>query len=314
MGAAELLIIAIIAVAILLVLVITLEVPAFLALLLVSMGTGLATGIPLANVVPVMIAGMGKVLGSVAIVVGLGSMLGRLIEVSGGADNLARRFTEALGPERVIAALTAAAFILGIPVFFDVAFIIVAPIVFAFAKVAGINPVKVALPVGAVLLTVHVALPPHPGPVAAAALLSADVGLVTLVGLVISALVGVVGFFAAKMFRVDKIVLGPSPATEAVSDEAGSPDLAKPRETVPTAGSVVFMIVLPIMLIMIGSVAATILPKGHALLPILSFIGAPATALLIALVVAYLWIGRTARWSKKERSSIADSALSLIHI
>lgn len=314
MGAAELLIIAIIAVAILLVLVITLEVPAFLALLLVSMGTGLATGIPLTNVVPVMIAGMGKVLGSVAIVVGLGSMLGRLIEVSGGADNLARRFTEALGPERVIAALTAAAFILGIPVFFDVAFIIVAPIVFAFAKVAGINPVKVALPVGAVLLTVHVALPPHPGPVAAAALLSADVGLVTLVGLVISALVGVVGFFAAKMFRVDQIVLGPSPATEAVSDQAGSPDLAKPRETVPTAGSVVFMIVLPILLIMIGSVAATILPKGHALLPILSFIGAPATALMIALVVAYLWIGRTARWSKKERSSIADSALPIVAI
>jgi len=314
MGAAALLIIAIVAVAILLFLVITLQVPAFLALLLVSMGTALATGIPMVDVVPVMIAGMGKVLGSVAIVVGLGSMLGRLIEVSGGADNLARRFTEALGPERVIAALTAAAFILGIPVFFDVAFIFVAPIVFAFAKVAGLNPVKVALPVGAVLLTVHVALPPHPGPVAAAALLSADVGLVTLAGLVICALVGVVGFFAAKMFRVDNIVLGPSPASEAVSDQAESAALSRPRDTVPTAASVVFMIILPILLIMIGSVAATILPKGHPALPVASFIGAPATALMIALVVAYLWIGRKAQWSKNERSSIADSALPIVAV
>lgn len=72
------------------VVVIKVELPAFVAMLLVSMGTALATGIPLDNVVPVMVAGMGKVLGSVAIVVGLGSMLGRLIEVSGGADHLAR--------------------------------------------------------------------------------------------------------------------------------------------------------------------------------------------------------------------------------
>lgn len=314
MGAAALLIIAIISVAILLFLVIKLELPAFVALLLVSMGTALATGIPMTNVVPVMIAGMGKVLGSVAIVVGLGSMLGRLIEVSGGADNLARRFTEALGPEHVIAALTAAAFILGIPVFFDVAFIIVAPIVFAFAKVAGLNPVKVALPVGAVLLVVHVALPPHPGPVAAAALLNADVGLVTLAGLVICALVGVVGFFAAKMFRVDNIVLGPSPATEAVSNQASPAALSKPSQTVPSAASVVFMIILPILLIMIGSVAATLLPKGHPALPVASFIGAPATALIIALIVAYLWIGQKAQWSKSERSSIADSALPIVAI
>jgi gluconate:H+ symporter, GntP family len=314
MGAATLLILAIIAIAVLLALVIKLEVPAFVALLLVSMGTALATGIPMADVVPVMVAGMGKVLGPVAIVVGLGSMLGRLIEVSGGADNLARRFTEVLGSGRVIAALTAAAFILGIPVFFDVAFIIIAPIVFAFAKVAGINPLKIALPVGAVLLNVHVVLPPHPGPVAAAAVVGADVGLVTLIGLMICALVGVVGFFAAKIFNVDNIVLGPSPATEAISDQVASTDLPGTKETVPSAASVVFLIILPILLIMFGSVAATILPTGHAFLSFSSFIGAPATALMIGLLAAYLWIGRKARWSKSQRGSIADSALPIVAI
>jgi GntP family gluconate:H+ symporter len=312
MGVAALLTTAIVAVAVLLVLVITLRVPAFVALLLVSMGTALVAGIPMSNVPSVMVAGMGKVLGSVAIVVGLGSMLGRLIEVSGGADNLARRFTEVLGSGRVIAALTAAAFILGIPVFFDVAFIIFAPIIFAFAKIAKINPMKIALPVGAVLLNVHVALPPHPGPVAAAALLSADVGLVTVVGLVICAVVGVVGFFAAKMFNVDAIVLGPSPATEAIADEgaAGTSQSA----LVPGAASVVMLIVLPILLIMIGSVAATVLPKGHPFLPFASFIGAPVTALMIGLLVAYIVIGNKTRWSKSERSLIADSALPIVAI
>lgn len=314
MGTAALLTIAILAVAVLLILVIKLELPAFVALLLVSMGTALVTGIPMANVVPVMVAGMGKVLGSVAIVVGLGSMLGRLIEVSGGADNLARRFTEVLGTHRVVAALTAASFILGIPVFFDVGFIILAPIVFGFAKVAKIHPMKIALPVGAALLTVHVALPPHPGPVAAAALLNADVGLMTLVGLVICAIVAVVGFFVAKIFKVDQLILGPSPATEAIADEATQNRPTETKGTVPSAATVVMLIVLPILLIMVGSVAATVLPKGHEMLPFASFIGAPATALMIGLLVAYLLIGNTAQWDKRQRGLIADSALPIVAI
>lgn len=301
--------IALAAVAVLLILVIKAELPAYVALLLVSMGTAVVTGIAIDEVVPVMIAGMGKVLGSVAIVVGLGSMLGRLIEVSGGADHLARTFTEKLGRTRVVAALTIAAFILGIPVFFDVGFIILAPIVFGFAKVADLNPLKLALPVGAILLTVHVALPPHPGPVAAAAQIGADVGLVTLVGLAISAVVGVVGFFTAKLFKVDKIVLGASPASDATV-AVEEPDTAK----VPSAGTVVALIVLPIMLIMVGSTLLTVLPEGSALRPYASFVGAPTTALLLGLLVAYLVIGNKAQWNKTRRSHVAESALPIVAI
>ncbi|MFZ1409953.1 MAG: GntP family transporter [Micropruina sp.] len=314
MDAATLLLIALAAVGVMLVLVIKVELPAFVAMLMVSMGTALVTGIPLANVVPVMVAGMGKVLGSVAIVVGLGSMLGRLIEVSGGADHLARTFTEKLGQKRVVAALTIAAFILGIPVFFDVGFIILAPIVFGFAKVARLNPLNVALPVGAVLLTVHVALPPHPGPVAAAAQVQADVGLVTLIGLIICALVGVVGFYATKLFKLDKIVLGDSPASEATIVPTTEVEAMEKRHTVPGAGTVVGLIVLPIALIMIGSVLLTVLPKEDALRPFASFVGAPTTALLIGLLVAYVVVGNKAKWGKSQRSSISDSALPIVAI
>lgn len=329
MGTAALLLTAVAAVIVLLILVIKFELPAFVSLLLVAMGTGLVTGIPLEEVVPVMVAGMGKVLGSVAIIVGLGSMLGRLIEVSGGAEHLAHRFTEVLGPKRVIVALTAAAFILGIPVFFDVGFIILAPIVFAFAKVAGLNPLKIALPVGAVLLTVHVALPPHPGPVAAAAITGADVGLLTIVGIVITALVAVVGFFASKLFNVDKIILGPSPATEAVEEShageapedvsggsggvaTATQTVAKPR--VPSAATVTGLILLPILLIMIGSTLQTILDEGSALVPFASFVGAPTTALLVGVLVAYFVIGRRTGWGKTRIGQIADSALPIVAI
>jgi len=106
-------------IAALLLLIIRFEVHAFVALMLVSLLVALATGIPLAEIIPTLISGMGGTLGSVAILVALGAMLGRMIEVSGGANTLAQRFSQLLGPKRVPAALTAAALVLSIPVFFD---------------------------------------------------------------------------------------------------------------------------------------------------------------------------------------------------
>lgn len=335
-GTLALLLIALGAIAVLLVLVITFELPAFVSLLLVAMGTALVTGIPLGDVVPTLVEGLGKTLGSVAIVVGLGSMLGRLIEVSEGADNLARQLTRRLGPKRVVAALSIAAFVLGLPVFFDVAFIILAPIVFAFAKSARINPLTIGLPVGLVLITVHVTVPPHPGPVAAAALTGADVGLLTLVGVLIAAVVSVVGYFAVKMFDLSKITLGDSPASAAlrddeddtatgghVADAGGSTEpsggvdqkvRAEPRTRIPGVSTVSGLILLPIVLIMVGSVLITVLGEDSPLLPYASFVASPTTALLIAVLVAYVVIGRTAGWSKSRRSSIADSALPIVAI
>ncbi|MBK9102699.1 MAG: GntP family transporter [Austwickia sp.] len=336
MGTLALLLIALAAIAVLLVLVIKLEFSAYVSLLLVAMGTALVAGVPIAEVVPTMIEGMGKVLGSVAIIVGLGSMLGRMIEVSGGADALANRFTQALGPKWVIAAVTAAAFILGIPIFFDVGFIILAPIVFAFAKTSGLHPLKFGLPVGGVLLTVHVALPPHPGPVAAAAQVGADVGLMTLIGLVICAIVGVLGYLIAARFRVERIQLADSPAlagmtaggstggsadtSAAIEDRqpatgsAGSGGTATLTKRTASAGLVSFLILLPIVMIMAGSVAATALEKGHPVRDLAGFIGQPTTALLVGVIVAYFTLGSRMGWNKVRRTEILDSALPMVAI
>ena len=158
MSTITLLCIALTGVIMLLLLVIKAKVQPFVALLLVSLLVALAAGIPAGEVGKVMIAGMGGVLGSVTIIIGLGAMLGRMIEHSGGAESLANYFSRKLGDKRTIAALTLAAFFLGIPVFFDVGFIILAPIIYGFAKVAKISPLKFGLPVAGIMLTVHVAV------------------------------------------------------------------------------------------------------------------------------------------------------------
>lgn len=313
MSTSLLLIIAALGVVLLLLMVIKAKIQPFVALLVVSLLVALASGIPTGEVMKVMTAGMGGVLGSVTIIIGLGAMLGRMIEHSGGAESLAHRFSQALGPKRTIAALTIAAFILGIPVFFDVGFIILAPIIYGFAKVAKVSPLKFGLPMAGVMLTVHVALPPHPGPVAAAGLLNADIGWLTIIGLAICIPVGVIGYFAAKWLNrkpyplsievLEQLQLAapePTPAGKAPLSDRINP---------PGAGLVAALIVIPIAIIMLGTVSATLLEPGSVLRDTLSLIGSPAVALMIALLLAFYFLAIRRGWSLQHTSDVMGGAL-----
>lgn len=310
MGQGYLLGLAAMAIAVLLVLVIRFKLSAFVALLLVATGTALAGGLPLDRIIPTLTEGMGRTLGSVAIIVGLGAMLGKMIEESGGAERLAAAFTQKLGVKRVIAAVTAAAFVLGIPVFFDVGFIILAPIVFGFAKVANINPLKVGLPVGAALLAVHVAVPPHPGPVAAAATIGSDVGLMTMLGIVACIPVAVVGYFVTKVMKLDAVELLPSPASQS---QRGSVEeiVARPG---PGAGTVLTLILVPLGLIMVGTTGALLVESGSLQSRLLSFVGAPVFALMVGVMLAFFMVGIRMKWDLAKRSSVLDSALDGVAI
>ncbi|WP_022868724.1 GntP family transporter [Schaalia vaccimaxillae] len=303
--------IAIGAIIVLLLLVINVKMSAFVAMLLVSLGTALVTGIAPEEIVSTLQEGMGKTLGSVMIVVGLGAMLGRIIEISGGADRLALTFTQKLGEKRVIGGVVAASFILGIPVFFDVGFIILAPIVFGFARIAGINPLKIGLPVAAAMLTVHVALPPHPGPVAAAGITGADTGMMILIGLPLCAVTVLVGHFVAKLFRVDQYTLEGSPALKHVGSvgSVGADAVLTPKHRSLGAGTVVILILLPILQIMGGTVSNMVLEKGSTAQRWLSLIGSSLVALLVAVIVASIVVGHQQRWDLQKRGSVMDSAL-----
>lgn len=176
------------AIAILLFTVIKLKWPAFVSLLLVAVLTALAGGIPVQDVVPLMIEGMGGTLGSVALLVGLGAMLGGIIERTGGAEVIAHAAARMLGEKRLAQALLIASGLVAIPIFFDVAFIILVPIIFAFAKAAGHRgPVAIGMPVAVFMVFIHNTVPPHPGIVGSTTLLGEDLmGLVTLSGIVLA--------------------------------------------------------------------------------------------------------------------------------
>ncbi|WP_279026752.1 GntP family transporter [Gibbsiella quercinecans] len=313
MSTSMLLLIAIAGVALLLLMVIKARIQPFVALLLVSLLVALASGIPTGEVMKVMTAGMGGVLGSVTIIIGLGAMLGRMIEQSGGAESLAQRFSQIMGPKHTVAALTIAAFILGIPVFFDVGFIILAPIIYGFAKVAKVSPVKFGLPMAGVMLAVHVALPPHPGPVAAAGILNADVGWLTIIGTAICIPVGVIGYYVAKYMNRTQYPLSvevleqlqlaaPEPTPQ------GAPPISD-RINPPGAGLVSALIVIPIAIIMLGTLSSTLLAAGSPLRDTLSLLGSPAVALLIALALAFYFLAIRRGWSLQHTSDVMGAAL-----
>ncbi|WAB80589.1 GntP family transporter [Microcella daejeonensis] len=337
----------------LLLLIIRFKIQPFVALLVTSIVVGLAAGIPLntipatedaperLGIVPAMIAGMGGTLGSVAILVALGAMLGRMIEISGGAASLAGRFTGWLGPKRVSAALTGAALVLAIPVFFDVGFIILVPIIYGFAKAAGVEPVKFGLPMAGIMLAVHVAVPPHPGIVGGAALVGADIGWITIIGLAVSIPLGVLAHFVAKWMnrrnytmirataeqfaafgstneRGEAGAAGGTTGGGGATDGSGASRTRTATRTVteapPSVWTVLTLILVPLLLIMSGTVAATVLPAGDPLRDLFAFIGAPAFALLVALALAFYLLAIRRGWSLAHTGEVMEAALPPVAI
>lgn len=314
MTTTALLMIAAFSIMLLLFLVIRVKLSAFVALLFVSIVTAIIAGIPVDKVMPTLIAGMGSTLGSITIIVGLGAILGRMIEVSGGADALAKYFSKVLGVSRTIAAVTIAGFILGIPIFVDVGFIIVAPIVLGFAKITKSNPISYGLPVAVAMLTVHVVVPPHPGPVAAANILGADVGMLTLLGLILCIPTAIVGFFTARTL-VKKHLVKKDSTTEAQS-EAVVDNLPQEARSLnddgvapPNVWLVLSLVIIPIGFIMLGTTCNTILEKDSPFLGLSQFLGSPGIALMIALALAFYTLGIRRNWSLGKIGEVMDSAL-----
>ena len=290
-------------------LIIRFQVQAFVALLVVSLLVAIATGIPMGDIVPTLISGMGGTLGSVAILVALGAMLGRMIEVSGGASTLANRFTQILGPKRVPAALTASALVLAIPVFFDVGFIILIPIVYGFCKAAGVNPVKYGLPVAGIMLAVHVVVPPHPGIVGGAAVVSADVGWITLIGLAICVPLAWLAQYVGRWLNLREYTMLKTTA-EQFEQFGSSPETSDTASTKrPSVGAILALILIPLGLIMLGTTGATMLPKGDPVRDVLSFIGAPVFALMVAIGLAFVLLVRPLGWSRSHTNNVMESAL-----
>lgn len=308
MSTALLLAIATASIVILLLLVIKAKVHPFVALLIVSLLVAIATGIPAEKIMETIITGMGGLLGHITIIIVFGAMLGAIIEASGGAESLAQRFSKTLGLKRTVAALTMAAFILGIPVFFEVGFIIVIPLIYGFTKVARVSPLKFGLPMAGVMLTVHVALPTHPGAAAAAGILHTDMGWLMILGIAISVPVGIIGYYVAKFMNRRHYPLSVE-VLEQLQMARPEGQEKKNEPAPPGALTISGLIVVPIVLIVLGTLSHTLLAEGSLLRSVMTVIGTPPIALLIALGLAAWLLGVRRGWSKDKLEDLTGRAI-----
>ncbi|SDM01548.1 gluconate:H+ symporter, GntP family [Corynebacterium mycetoides] len=309
LGAGPLLAITAAAVALILVMVIVLRVHAFLALIIASALTAIAAGIPLSGVVPTMTQGFGSTLASVALLVGLGAMVGRLVEVSGGAKSLAEALVNAFGEHRAPLALGVASLIMGFPIFFDAGLIVMLPIIFAVARRLNGPLLAYGIPAAGAFSAMHVFVPPHPGPVAAAEFFSARMDLVLLFGLIVALPTWYVSGYLWGVFLGKKYPFTVSDAL--IGREIDDADL--PR-TPAGPGAVVFILLLPMLLIFgntgLNALAtAGVIPEDANWVEFFSFLGQTPIALLITVLVAMVLLGTRGGFSRDRIEKIVDSAL-----
>jgi len=306
LGAGPLLGIAAAAIALLLFLIIRMRLHAFLALILVSVLTAFATGVPAGAVVDVITSGFGTTLGSVALLVGLGAMLGRMVETSGGAAVMAETLVRRFGEKRAPFALGVASLIFGFPIFFDAGLVVMLPIVFAVARRLGGSVLTFGLPTAGAFSVMHVFVPPHPGPVAASELLGADPGLVILLGLVVALPTWYVssylyGLWAGRRWRLP------------VPDLLSSADEEHP-DNPPSLGTVLGVLLLPLVLIFVNTGldalrAAGLVDGDAAWVQVARAVGSTPVALLIAVLVASWVMGTRRGRDKVTVERLLESAL-----
>jgi len=291
LGAGPLLGIAAAAVALILFLVIKVRLHAFLVLIVVSLLTAIATGLPMGVLVnEVLVSGFGSTLGSVALLIGLGAIIGRLIESSGGAKVIAERMVAIFGEKRAAFALGLTSLILGFPIFFDAGLVVMLPIIFAVARrIGGKNLLLYGFSGAAAFSVMHVFLPPHPGPVSATELFGADLGVVMLIGLVIAFPAWYLsGYLWGKFVNKRYPMIVPALFGTTDPDQPVNP---------PKAGTVVAILLLPILLIFmntglnaLGSVG--VVNRDDTWVQALMLIGTSPVALLITALVALLVLGK----------------------
>jgi GntP family gluconate:H+ symporter len=309
LGAGPLLGIAAAAILLLLFLIMKLRIHAFIALIMVSLLTAFATGIPAGSVVSVLTTGFGSTLASVALLVGLGAMLGRIVEMSGGAKVLADYLIRVFGEKRAPFALGVASLIFGFPIFFDAGLVVMLPVVFAVGRRLGGSVLLYGLPAAGAFSVMHIFVPPHPGPVAASEFFGANVGYVMIIGLIVALPTWYVTSYLFGKWAGKKWVL-PIPS---ILGQADAEHEANP----PKFGTVVAVLLLPLILIFMNTGLNTlsssgVLPEGTSdanWYQILRAIGETPVALLISLLVAAFVLGRRRGMQSSAIEQIMEKAL-----
>jgi GntP family gluconate:H+ symporter/Gnt-I system low-affinity gluconate transporter len=296
----RLIIAAVVGLIILLVLIIRFKLPAMIAILVGAVLIGLGAGMSFDQIVSAVDDGIGNTLKGIALLVGLGSMFGSILEISGGAQTLAVTMVDKFGDRKAAWAMAITGLVIAMPVFFDAGLIILIPLAFSLSKRTGRSSLYYSIPLLAGLAVGHAFIPPTPGPVLVATMLGVDLGWVIVIGIIcgIAAMIvagPVWGAYCGKKYFI------PAPEQTVFRQETD-------KSKMPSFWTVVSIILIPLVLIILKSVAGVVeafAPARNAL----NFLGEPFVALTIATLVAMILLGYRNGYSAKELEKVMTKAL-----
>lgn len=318
------------AIALIVLLIVKFKLHGSIALVIAAFAVAVATGVTLSEITTVIENGVGGTLGFLVLIIGFGAVLGKMLEMSGGAERLAASLVGAFGERRAPLAMALLGLIAGIPVFVEVGFVLLVPLVFVVARKAGVSRIVVGVPLAISLMTVHCILPPHPAATAIAGTLGADIGMVILLGLVVATAAAAVAGPLFARFVLPSITLhetaadGPgSPAVPGNATGVSSADSdsvaahinedgdADPRR-LPGFGITLFTILLPLLIMVGRTILLLFIDEGSSVGGLISFIGNPITALLISVLFSYFSLGLNRGMKLADVSTVTDSAFGPI--
>ena len=262
-----------------------------IALLVVSLIVGLLSGMDVKKIAQVTLQGAGGTLGDVGVIVALGAMLGKILATSGVTEAIAEAIVKRSSDASLPWAMALAAFVVGIPMFFEVGLVVVLPLVFSVARkletggrAEGSPYVLLGVPVIAALSAMHGMVPPHPGPLTAIATLKTTIGPTMLYGFVAAIPAIILGGPIYARFIAPRMTVRPDQALlDQFTGEHGGSDPALPK---PGLGIGLTAVLMPAILMLTNTLGETVFPKGSTIADVTAFLGEPLVAMLASVLFA----------------------------
>lgn len=296
---------AIIGIVVLVALIVWLKLHPFLSLMIGAAVLAVVAGLPYTDAFSSFSSGLGETVAGVGILIALGAIIGKMLIDSGGADQIVDTVLAKTPAKRLPWALAFAAFIIGIPLFFEVGVVLLIPVVMLVARRSKLSMVAVGIPALAGLSALHGLVPPHPGPLIAIDALQADLGLTLGLGLLVAIpTVAVAGPLLAKpLSRWVPL----EPPTEILGAGERDEDAKRPSFTLALA-----VVLLPVVLMLAKTLAETVGFEDTGVGSVLDFIGTPLEALLITALVSLVAFGTLQGRGRGQISKLVDSSFAPI--
>lgn len=297
------LLIFILGICLLLVLILVFKFDSFISFVVVSLLVALAEGMTVSDAVTSIEKGIGNTMGFILMILSFGAMLGKLVSESGAAQRITMGLVKTFGKKNIQWALMLTGFIVGISLFYDVAFFVMIPLIFTVAATTRLPLLYVGLPMLAALSVTHGYLPPHPAPTAITAMFNADLGKTMIYGIIVAIPAIIISgpVLSKALSRIDAKPLQEFVNTKSLDEK----DL--PRFWVSF-----FSALMPVILIGISTIAGFVLDEGNLIRKIFGYIGNPVVAMLISVLIAVYTLGLArGRKIREIMGSLTHSVVSL---